>query len=145
MLETFHILHCNLLHDFKYHMQDDNLNKTQRRVLMHLYHNDMNTMSTLCKKTELQQGSMTSVIDSLEELGYVERNRGEKDRRKLFISLTSKGIKKAEQIQEKMNQYLAEKFKKLSKEDVENFSNILDQLKDINMKLVHSGGDTNDK
>ncbi|MCK4260403.1 MAG: MarR family transcriptional regulator [Halanaerobiales bacterium] len=140
MLETFHLLHRNILHDFKSQVSNDNLNKTQQRVLMHLYVNGKNTMGTICKITELQQGSMTSVIDSLVELGYVERNRGENDRRKLYITLTSDGLIKAEEIKEQMSLYLKEKFKSLSIEDVELFSKILDQLKEINLKL-QSGGE----
>lgn len=145
MLKTFHLLHRNLLADFKNATFDLELNRTQRRVLMHLYEDQEHTMSSLCKRTELQQGSMTSVIDSLEEYNYVQRTRKKTDRRKLFITLTPEGVQVAEQLKIAMNQYLETKLANLAKEDILKFASTLDDLLEINEKLNQTKGGTHAK
>ncbi len=136
MLRTFHLVQRTLLNDFRNSDFNTNLNRTQRRVLMHLYEEEEHTMTALCKRTELQKGSMTSVIDSLEELNYVERKRKGTDRRKLFITLTPQGVVMAEQLRDAMNQYLEDKLQPLTKEDIYHFSQLLDQLWELNQKLI---------
>ncbi|AZR72726.1 hypothetical protein BBF96_04565 [Anoxybacter fermentans] len=142
MLKTFHLLHQNLLSDFKNIDFDTNLNKTQRRVLMFLYCDGKNTMTSLCKKTELQRGSMTSVIDSLEELGLVQRTRSKDDRRQFFISLTQKGVQTAEKLKETMNLYLKRKLEYLTDDELQLFIQALDQLWQLNKKIGKIEGDT---
>lgn len=140
MLKTFHLLHRNLLADFKNVDFNTELNRTQRRVIMHLFVDGEHTMSALCQRTELQQGSMTSVIDSLEEIGFVQRTRKQTDRRKLFITLTTNGLHMAEKLKVTMNQYLKEKLENLSQEEILEFEKTLDQLGKINQKLLHAKG-----
>lgn len=140
MLKTFHLLHYNLMTDFKTVDFNTGLNKTQHRVIVHLYLDGEQTMSSLCQQTKLQQGSMTSVIDSLEEFGYVQRTRKQTDRRKLFITLTHSGLQIANQMKVTMNQYLKEKLENLSQEEILEFEEVLDQLAKINEKLLHAKG-----
>ncbi|MDI3547429.1 MAG: hypothetical protein PWR10_1081 [Halanaerobiales bacterium] len=136
MLKTFHLLSQNLLSDFKNTDFGIDLNKTQRRVLMYLYLDGKNTMTGLCKKNELQRGSMTSVIDHLEEKGLVKRERDKIDRRKFFILLTPEGVKIAEKLKKAMNDYLEKKLEHLSEEDIQLFSKTLSQLYELNEKIV---------
>lgn len=50
-------------------------------------------MSTIAAKIRVTVGTLTIAINNLVKKGYVARNRGEKDRRVVFISLTEKGKK----------------------------------------------------
>lgn len=50
-------------------------------------------MSAVAKELSVTIGTLTIAINSLVKKGYVERVRSEKDRRVVYISLTSKGEK----------------------------------------------------
>ncbi|NLZ81911.1 MAG: MarR family transcriptional regulator [Clostridiales bacterium] len=50
-------------------------------------------MSAIAKELSVTVGTLTIAINSLVKKGYVNRVRGEVDRRVVFISLSSKGIK----------------------------------------------------
>lgn len=50
-------------------------------------------MSTIARELSVTVGTLTIAINSLVKKGYVNRVRGEEDRRVVFISLSSKGIK----------------------------------------------------
>ncbi|MFP7154190.1 MarR family winged helix-turn-helix transcriptional regulator, partial [Weissella paramesenteroides] len=52
---------------------------------------DTRTASQLAQTMHLTPSAMTSVIDKLEQKGYVIRNRDTKDRRVVRIGLTHKG------------------------------------------------------
>ena len=49
------------------------------------------TMSNIAKRLDVTMGTLTIGVNGLVKKGYVERRRGEKDRRIVFASLTSKG------------------------------------------------------
>lgn len=49
------------------------------------------TMSTISKALGVTMGTLTVGINGLVKKGYVERTRGEKDRRIVYASLTKKG------------------------------------------------------
>ena len=139
MLKTSHLLNQNLFDDFKNMNLDQPLNKSQLNVLMYIYGDGKNTMSSLCEKTELKRGSMTSVIDSLEVLNLVQRQRDEEDRRRIFITLTQEGQQLAISIKDNMNQYLKERLKHLSEEEMQLFIQGLNQLSMFNKKLEGQG------
>lgn len=51
------------------------------------------SMSTVAKILSITTGTLTKLIDGLSEKGYVNRERGKKDKRVVFVSLTEKGHK----------------------------------------------------
>ena len=53
----------------------------------------MKNMSTIARALSVTVGTLTISINSLVKKGYVVRNRSEKDRRVVYISLTEKGRK----------------------------------------------------
>ena len=50
-------------------------------------------MSSIAKKLSVTVGTLTIAMNSLVKKGYVERERGEEDRRVVYISLSDKGKK----------------------------------------------------
>lgn len=54
---------------------------------------ETNNMSGIAKKLGITVGSLTTAMNSLVQKGYVIRERGEQDRRVVFIRLTQKGEK----------------------------------------------------
>lgn len=51
------------------------------------------SMSTVAKLVSVTTGTLTKSMDGLDEKGYVKRERGKKDKRVVFVSLTEKGKK----------------------------------------------------
>lgn len=51
------------------------------------------SMSTVAKLMSITTGTLTKSIDGLSDKGYVDRERGKKDKRVVFVSLTEKGRK----------------------------------------------------
>lgn len=57
-------------------------------------------MSMIAKELSVTVGTLTIAMNSLVKKGYVNRERGEKDRRVVYISLSEKGKKAYEQHKE---------------------------------------------
>lgn len=49
------------------------------------------SMSTVAKLMSVTTGTLTKSMDGLSDKGYVDRERGKKDKRVVFVSLTEKG------------------------------------------------------
>lgn len=55
--------------------------------------NDHPTMGFVAGELDITLGTLTTSVNNLEKKEYVKRNRGVKDRRVVFLSLTEKGQK----------------------------------------------------
>ena len=67
------------------------LTYTQYIVMMVLWENDGISVSDLGGKLHLDSGTLTPLLKKLENIGYVTRNRSEKDERVVLVSLTDTG------------------------------------------------------
>jgi DNA-binding MarR family transcriptional regulator len=93
------------------------LNKTQERVLMIVWHHDNPPMRFLSHEAGLEKGSLTTVIDSLEALGLVLRERKEDDRRSFIVKTTPQGSRLAERINALFRDHLDALFGQLTQEE----------------------------
>jgi MarR family transcriptional regulator, organic hydroperoxide resistance regulator len=66
------------------------INPAQGRIMFALWQDDGVLINRLAKKTQLGKSTLTSMIDRLEEMGYVKRRRSRQDRRKILIYRTEK-------------------------------------------------------
>jgi len=66
------------------------INPAQGRIMFALWQNDGIAIQELAKKTQLGKSTLTSMLDRLEAMGYIRRQRSEQDRRKIFILRTPK-------------------------------------------------------
>ncbi len=87
--------------------------KNQIRTLIIIDKMGTTTFSNLGRRLGLKKGSLTTLIDSLEKLTLVSRQDDQKDRRRVWLRLTSQG-----------KEYLA----KIKKMDVDSFSEIVSSL-----------------
>ncbi len=62
----------------------------QGRIMFALWQQDGVSINELAKKTQLGKSTLTSMLDRLEKMGYVRRQRSKKDRRKILIRRTEK-------------------------------------------------------
>ena len=66
------------------------ISSAQGRIMFALWQEDGISINELGKKTQLKKSTLTSMLDRLERMGYVRRQRSKKDRRKILIQRTNK-------------------------------------------------------
>jgi len=69
---------------------DIEINPAQGRILFVLWREDGIPIRELAKRTSLGKSTLTSMLDRLEEAGYVARERSETDRRVVLVRRTDK-------------------------------------------------------
>ena len=106
------------------------INPAQGRIMFALWQNDGISIQELAKKTQLGKSTLTSMLDRLETMGYIRRQRSEQDRRKIFILRTPKDKmveKRYVELSETMTELWYEGF---SPEDIEAFESYLLRILD---------------
>ena len=91
----------------------DEINTAQGRILFPLWQEDGISIVKLAKETALSKSTLTSMLDRLEEAGYVRRVSSKTDRRKMQIYLTTEGDKLQENylgVSKKMTELFYEGF-----------------------------------
>ena len=66
------------------------INSAQGRVLFALWQQDGIAINELAQKTQLKKSTLTSMLDRLENTGYIQRRPSTQDRRKILIYRTPK-------------------------------------------------------
>jgi len=104
------------------------LNPAQGRIMFVLWREDKISIHELSKRTLLSKSTLTSMLDRLEQTGFIKRVPSKKDRREILIQLTEK------------NKLLQEKYVDVSKnmtkiyyndftvEEINNFENKLHKI-----------------
>lgn len=72
----------------EYHISE--INPAQGRILFVLWENDGIPIRALAEKTMLEKSTLTSMLDRLEEQGYIKRVPSKEDRREILIRRTEK-------------------------------------------------------
>ena len=70
----------------------DMMSDTQLAVLADLRMNGRRTISTLAERERVTAPSMTSIVNGLEEQGFVARTPDEDDRRRVQVDITAAGV-----------------------------------------------------
>lgn len=61
-------------------------------ILYTLFHRERMTMAELAESIGKDKSTVTSLVNKLEDLGYVQKDRSSTDARVVYVSLTDKGI-----------------------------------------------------
>ncbi|MFG6150554.1 MarR family winged helix-turn-helix transcriptional regulator [Halobacillus sp. B23F22_1] len=81
--------------------------------------NSEQNVSCLASTLNVSNSHATSIMDRLEEKKLITRKRSKQDRREVVFQLTTCGAQIFERLHEKRSVYMQERFKKLSKKDLE--------------------------
>lgn len=85
-------------------------------------------MSTIAKALSVTVGTLTIAMNSLVKKGYVNRKRGEEDRRVVYISLSEKGRKAYLHHKQFHHQMIDEILRDLTQEETESLVKALGKL-----------------
>jgi DNA-binding MarR family transcriptional regulator len=93
-----------------------------------LWQKDNISINELSNKTQLKKSTLTSMLDRLENMGYIRRQRSKTDRRKILIKRTKKDQtmeKKYIQVSEEMTKLF---YKGFSTSQMERFEKDLEHI-----------------
>ncbi len=106
------------------------INSAQGRIMFALWQADGISINELANKTQLKKSTLTSMLDRLEKMGYVRRQRSKKDRRKILIHRTKKD-KALESKYVELSQEMTKLFYKgFSEKEIGRFENNLSKILD---------------
>ncbi len=132
ILKTFPKIYSrHYLEYLKQNASTYSVNKTQLRALIIIKTNGAISMTALCNRLNIEKGSLTSMIDDLNEKGYVTRTKDIADKRKYLITITESGEVIASDFIDKLKFRLEEKLIKLTEEDMKKYINAVKILEEI--------------
>ncbi|UCG32972.1 MAG: MarR family transcriptional regulator [Phycisphaerales bacterium] len=116
------------------------INPAQGRILFVLWREDGIAMNELARRSGLGKSTLTSMLDRLEEAGYVTRVPSREDRRQFLIRRTEKD-KALERVYVEVSQEMAGVFYKgFSSGEIDRFERYLQRILD-NLTEAEAGGD----
>lgn len=80
------------------HMEPHGITAAQFKVLIIIAQYGVDSPAELCRHLSLDSGSMTRMLDRLEQKGFLARQRSEADRRQVQLVLTDEGQKLADRL-----------------------------------------------
>ena len=83
----------------------------QCHAIMEVDYNDEITVTELAARLNLDKSTLSRTVESLVQAGYLERTRGDTDRRVANLVLTESGKEMKEKIDQEMNSYYKRIFK----------------------------------
>lgn len=99
LFKTMGLFHEKFLRQFpKESRHYPGIKKNHIMIIGFLYQNKILTATQISKMLNMEKGSLTTLIDQLEEFGLVIRCEDVNDRRKTLISLTDAGKSEMEDI-----------------------------------------------
>ena len=88
-------------------------------------------VTKIAPRMNMEPNSLSRILKSLEEKGYVLKRKNSEDKRKVYVSLTDSGLKLRDMASEKL--FALEKVikAKVSNSDLRSFFTVLDTISDI--------------
>jgi DNA-binding MarR family transcriptional regulator len=118
--------------------QRDEFNPAQGRIMFALWQNDNIPIHELVEKTQYSKSTLTSMLDNLEEAGFIKRVPSKEDRREILIALTEKDKvlqNKYVEVSREMGKLYYDGFNDKEIDDFENYlERILENLIDYDTK-----------
>lgn len=107
------------------------LDSTSYSILKNLSENGPTTMVRLASLIRVTQGWITGIVDNLEELGFVERQRSLEDRRKINAVLTKKGARTFAKAKEIHLEFLEKCLSGIDDQSIENLFVSFGKLREV--------------
>lgn len=125
-MQTSRALHERIRDD----MIKNNLSITDFSVLEVLFHKGKQTIQQIGKSILISSGSMTYVIDKLEQKGLLKRSACTDDRRAIHVTLTDTGIDLMKKIMPEHENFIDSVFDSLDANEKDILVNLIRKVKD---------------
>ena len=113
------------------HVRTMGLTPAQFDAIATLGNTDGMSMQELAKRTLVTKGTLTGIVDRLEEKGLVKREVPPNNRRSFTVTLTEEGAQIFNRVFPEHMRYLDERFQRLSDEELRQISTALAKLKNL--------------
>lgn len=110
-------------------MTQHNLSVTEFSVLEVLFMKGKQTIQQIGHSILITSGSMTYIIDRLEQKGFIKRSACPEDRRVVHVALTANGDQLMEDIMPKHKEMVNRIFGSLNTDESEMLVNLLEEIK----------------
>ena len=128
MSHSFHYLimaeHSMFQKELLAKLRDTGLTIGQPKVLDYLKDHDGAGQKDIAHGCHIEPGTLTTLLNRMEEKGLVERRMMNGNRRSLYVFLTDKGREQLELVTEAFSEMEAEAFRDLSEAERETFMNL---------------------
>jgi len=118
---------------------EPNLNKSQQKALFIIKKKGKIIPSSLGKALDMQKGSLTTLIDSLVEHGFVIREADSEDRRKQWIFLTPQGEEYISKLMSNFQKEFERIFEKVDSQDVLKMIESIEFVKEVLKNIKETG------
>lgn len=111
--------------------RDSELTVPQADVLFTLGNTDGLSFKEIGEKTLITKGTLTGVIDRMEQKKLVKRRVCTEDRRITYVALTKQGERLFEKVFPQQVDYIKQRFDRLSKSELKDIGQALTKLHEI--------------
>ena len=117
---------------------DIEINPAQGRIMFVLWREDGIPIRELAERTSLGKSTLTSMLDRLEEAGYIVRERSKADRRAILVKRTDKD-RAAQAAYERVSKAMGDVYYAgLSEAKIDGFERLLERI--LDNLIAHEGG-----
>ena len=128
MSPTFHYLimaeHSTFQKELLAKLKDSGLTIGQPKVLDYLKDHDGTSQKDIARGCHIEPGTLTTLLNRMEESGLVERRMMNGNRRSLYVFLTDKGKEQLELVTAAFTEMEAEAFRGLSETERKTFMDL---------------------
>ena len=110
------------------HIRTDNVTVIEGHLLAYLLVYSPASVGELSRMTGLKPSTMTSILDRMEERGFLERNPNPDDRRSWLVSLSSAGTELAKRMRGNVEEFEADVLAEVSEADLEGFRRVFEAI-----------------
>ena len=132
MSPTFHYLimseHSMFQKELLNRLKDSGLTIGQPKVLDYLKDHDGAGQKDIARGCHIEPGTLTTLLNRMEDTGLVERRMLNGNRRSLYVSLTPKGERLGQQMEEVFSHADRAVLEVLSQDEVRQLSSLLEKL-----------------
>ncbi|WP_425321721.1 MarR family winged helix-turn-helix transcriptional regulator [Clostridium senegalense] len=111
------------------------LTHQQIMVMKLIGHKKKITISQLCEEMSLAKGTVSGIVQRLENAGYVKKIKDDKDKRNTYVVFSEKGLEFAKEFRTSINNTFDKLFESLS---IEEHKKIEEALKLLSKKMKES-------
>lgn len=106
----------------------EEINPAQGRIMVVLWQQDGISIQELARITSLGKSTLTSMLDRLEEAGYIQRVPCAQDRRKILIYVTQRDQKVRDVYEQVVREVIDIYYKGFSQNEIETFEKSLSRV-----------------
>lgn len=116
MIKELYSKTTNIISD---NLKESGLTHQQCMVIQLIAHKKEMTITELCKEMSLAKGTISGIVQRLEKLGYLEKEKRENDKRNTYIKFSSKGLEFSNNFKKNMSSSFENIFINCNDEDMD--------------------------